>query len=411
MTNVSLAPVPSHIPQSLVRDVDTYNLPGSRDDQLLAMKKLQDESPDIFWTPHNGGHWVMTRGADLYPLFTNTEMFSNKRITIPATEFVVPGTGTMPILPIESDGDVHRMYRLIILPFFSPRHVQKMIEEVIRPLAIRIIEDLKPRGECEYIHDFAKQLPIIAFMDLMGLPEEDAEYLLPFVETTARDSDLKARGEALGKVGEYIKTKVEERRAQEQEKDDLMNAVVNATIDGRPATDKEIYGFCFNLLFGGLDTVASALGFIARFLADNPGHRQQLIDEPEKIPHAVEELLRRFGVGGNSKMVAKDCEYKGIRFKKGDMMWFAGGFHGLDEREYENPLEVDFDRQNISQNSTFGNGPHRCPGSFLARAEIRVFIEEWLARIPNFQVTPNKKPVSSGGGVQGMIYLPLSWEV
>ena len=411
MTSTTLVPVPPHIPESLVCEADIYNLPGSQDDQILAMKKLQDESPDIFWTPYNGGHWVMTRGADLYPLAADTEMFSNMRFNIPATSFIVRGTGELPILPIQSDGDVHRKYRLIVQPWFSPRHVQKMIDEVIRPLAIRIIEDLKPKGGCEYIDDFAKQLPIIAFMDLMGLPAEDADHLLPFVEISARSSDLEAREEAIGKVGEYIRTKVEERRGEEQEKDDLLNAVVNATFDGRPATDKEIYGYCFNLLFGGLDTVASALGFVARFLADNPGHRQQLIDEPEKIPHAVEELLRRFGVGGNSKMIAKDCEYKGIRFKKGEMVWFAGGFHGLDEREYENPLEVDFDRKNISQNSNFGNGVHRCLGSFLARAEVRVFIEEWLARIPDFQVTPNKKPVSSGGGVQGMVYLPLSWEV
>jgi cytochrome P450 len=403
MTRVVMAPIPLHVPQDLVRDVDTFNLPGSQDDQFLAMKRLQEESPDIFWTPHNGGHWVMTRGADLYPLFANVEMFSNKHIAIPRT------TGAIPLLPIESDGATHAVYRKLIQPWFGPKKVKTMSEEVARPLAIRLIEGFKPNAECEFVEDFAKQMPIIVFLEMMGLPHEDAPYLLPLVEVSVRSNDAKLREECNNKMGEYIRAHVEQKRAKPG--DDLMSAVVHARFEDRPATMEEIYGFCFNLLYGGLDTVASCLSFVAHFLAESPQHRQQLIDNPNLIPKATEELLRRFGVGNPGKMIAKDCLYKGIQFKEGDMVLFAGGFHGIDDRAFENPLAVNFNRDTTPITATFGNGPHRCPGSFLARSELKIFLEEWLGRIPNFRVTPGKKPISSGGGVSGMIYLPFSWDV
>ena len=325
---MNMAPLPDHIPRALVRDVDTYNLPGSHEDQFLAMKKLQDECPDIFWTPQNGGHWIVTRGEDLYSMFANVDMLSNRRITIPETTYTLPGvSGVISMLPIESDGEAHAIYRRLIQPWFSPKNVKRMSDEIIRPLAIRLVDELKPRGGCEYIEDFAKQLPIIAFLDMMGLPHEDAAYLLPLVEISVRCNDPKEREDATLKMGEYIRENVDARRGKVT--NDLMSAVVNARFEDRPATDEEIYGFCFNLLGGGLDTVASTLGFVARFLADSPKHRQQLIERPDRIPIAVEEFLRRFGVGNPAKIIAKDCVYKDIEFKQGDMVLFAGDFMAL----------------------------------------------------------------------------------
>lgn len=402
MNPINLATVPPHVPSSLVRDVDSYHLPGSEDDHFLAMKYLQDEMPDIFWTPHNGGHWVLTRGEDIYPMFANIELMSNERIGIPATP------GSLPNLPIEADGASHAMYRKLIQPWFTPKHVDRLAREVARPLAIRLIEGFKPNGGCEFIEDFAKQLPIVVFMDLMGLPHEDAALLLPLVEGSLRSNDLNQRADYYARMGEYIARNVESRRGKFG--DDIMTTVVNARFDGRPATDQEIFGYCYNLLFGGLDTVAATLGFMARFLADSPDHRRQLRNDPTLIPKAVDELLRRFGVANPGKMCAKDFVYKGVQFKKGDMVQFQSGMHGLDERQFERPLDVDFNRP-TPISSVFGNGPHRCPGSYLARSELKIFLEEWLPRIPDFQVAPGQKPRGSGGAVSGINYLPLSWQV
>jgi len=402
MSELAPVSVPPHVPPSLVRDVDSYHLPGSEDDQFLAMKKLQAESPDIFWTPRNGGHWILTRGEDLYSLFANVEFLSNKRIGIPDTP------GAIPLLPIEADGAQHAAYRKLVQPWFTPKYVDRLARDVARPLAIRLIGELKPKGGCEFIADFGKQLPIIVFMELMGLPHEDAAMLLPWVEISVRSTDMAEREAQFRQMGAYIAENVEKKRGRQG--DDMMTAVVNAKFDGRPATDPEIHGFCYNLLYGGLDTVASTLGFVARFLADSPRHRRQLIEQPELIPKAVDELLRRFGVAQPGKICAKDFVYKGVEFKQGDMVQFQCGMDGLDERRFADPLEVDFTRPTPIM-SAFGNGPHRCPGSYLARSEIKLFLEEWLQRIPDFQVTPGKKPRCAGGGVAGMTYLPLSWPV
>jgi cytochrome P450 len=164
------------------------------------------------------------------------------------------------------------------------------------------------------------------------------------------------------------------------------------------------------LLIGGLDTVASMMGFIGRFLAESPAHRKQLIDKPELIGKASDEFMRRFPIVNQGRTVARDFEYKGVQMKKGDMIMMPTALHGLDERKFERPLEVDFNRP-TPVHSTFGNGPHRCPGSYLARVELRVFMEEWLKRIPDFRVKQGETVGFRAGVNATVTYLPLTWEV
>jgi cytochrome P450 len=150
------------------------------------------------------------------------------------------------------------------------------------------------------------------------------------------------------------------------------------------------------------------MGFAAHFLAKNPAHRKQLVDNPELISKAVDELLRRFPIVNQGREVKQDYQYKNIPFKQGDMIVMLTTLHGLDERKFADPLTVDFNRP-TPIHSTFGNGPHRCPGSNLGRTELKVFMQEWLKRIPDFQVKPGDK-AGMRSGVNGTIYrLPLVW--
>jgi cytochrome P450 len=151
------------------------------------------------------------------------------------------------------------------------------------------------------------------------------------------------------------------------------------------------------------------MGFVARFLAGSPAHRRQLIDDPSLIPRAVDEFFRRFGVSSTTRTMTRDFEYKGLHFKKGDKVYVFPTLYGLDERKFERPLEIDFHRKNVIH-ATFGAGPHRCPGSFLARMEIKVFMEEWLKRIPDFRIKPGDKPKLESGLVNCVHYLPLVWD-
>jgi cytochrome P450 len=400
-TTPEVAPIPAHVPPDRVVDFDIYNPPGAADDYHLALKKLHDAAvPDIFWTPRNGGHWIATRGDDIYRIFKEYEHFSSRQLTVPLVDHA-------PLPPIFFDPPEHTAYRALIAPAFMPQAISKL-EEKARELAIELIEGFYPRGECEFVSEFAQHLPIGIFMDMVALPAQDRGYLLGLADKMVRPDSAAQKLEALGAIFAYLGVKIAERRANPG--DDLISRIVQSKIDNRELSDQELKGLCGLVLIGGLDTVASAMGFIANFLAGSPAHRKHLIERPELTQKAVDELLRRFPVVNQGRQVTHDFEYQGVQMKAGDMIVIPTTLHGLDERKFQNPLEVDFDRP-TPIHSTFGNGAHRCPGSFLARVEIKVFLQEWLKRIPDFSLKPGAR-AGVHGGVNGTLYhLPLVWDV
>ena len=391
--------VPPHVPQELVFDFDLYNVPGVEDDYQLALKQLHNQGrPDIFWTPRNGGHWVVTRGEDMYGFFADHEHFSSHTLTVPKLRHE-------PLFPIFADPPEHAAYRALIAPAFSPKAVAGL-EGKARALAIKLAEELAPRGGCEFIADFAQHLPIEVFMGIVDLPTEDRTMLLGWADAMVRPDTPETPLQTIQKIFAYMGEKIAERRAKPG--DDLISQLTRGQVFGRPLTDHELVGMCSLVLIGGMDTVASAMGFAAHFLANSPEHRRQLIEHPELIPKAVDELLRRFPIVNQGREVKKDYQYKAIPFKQGDMIVMLTTLHGLDERKFPDPLKVDFNRP-TPIHSTFGNGPHRCPGSNLGRTELKVFLQEWLKRIPDFHLAPGGK-AGMRSGVNGTIYrLPLAW--
>ena len=162
------------------------------------------------------------------------------------------------------------------------------------------------------------------------------------------------------------------------------------------------------MFFGGLETVSSALAFIVLFLARNPGHRQQLIDDPALVPDATEEFLRRFGILNLARITTRETQFRGITIAPDEQVLLPLHLASLDDRKFPDPLAVDFLRKRAAH-YTFGTGVHRCLGSNLARPEIRIFIEEWLRRIPDFSVDPDDAPVGKSGVAMTMLRVPLVW--
>lgn len=396
-----LTAAPSHVPPHLVRDVDIYAPRGADEDYHVAMKAIQSSCPDIFWSPYHGGHWVSVRGEDMYNVFLkNYDLYSSRVLTVPKSQAL-----PYRLLPIESDPPAHTLYRDLIAPWFTPKAVGSL-EKTARDLSISLIEGFRPRGECEFVTEFAQHLPIAIFMNLVDLPWSDRPYLMTLAEAQVYATDHQERLDSLGKMQRYLEQKLDERRAQPGR--DLLSRIATAAVDGRALTAQEQVGMATLVLIGGLDTVASMLGFIASFLARNPRHRRQLVEQPSLIPSAMEELIRRHGVAQPSRLVTRDHVYNGVPFKEGDQIVLSTMLHGLDERCFADPMEVDFTRKN-PLHSGFGNGPHRCPGSFLARTEIRVFLQEWLARIPEFTIKPGVKPRIRTGVNGSYVHLPLAW--
>ena len=245
---------------------------------------------------------------------------------------------------------------------------------------------------------------------MMDLPLEDRTWLLPRAEIAVRSNDIELQLRNQGELAGYLIQHITAR--QEKPGEDLLSMIVHGTIDGRPLSSGEVMGMSLLVLVGGLDTVASQIGFVAQFLAKNPGHRHELVENPRLIPIACEEFLRRYGLPNTARQLTMDYNYKGIPFKKNDMVQMPKCLYGLDDRVNAHPLVVDFHRVPSSiKHAAFGAGPHVCPGNVLARRELIVFLEEWLPAIPDFEIDPDRPPVFGAGMVNGVEKLYLKWKV
>lgn len=393
-----LAPIPPHVPPALVRDVLWSDVDGETDP--YDHWKEFHTYPDIFYTPRGGGHWVATRHEDLEYIVNHPEDFSSRHETMPPNPFVLP--------LLEYDGKIHQDFRNMLAMFFTPKHIGNL-EKIARELTISLIEGFRQKGECEFMSEFAQRMPIIIILNLLGLDPEDRPYLFQISEEIVRSNDPQIKATAFARLGQYIREKViPARRATPG--NDVFSAVMAAKVDGgRAVTEDEIVGLGTLLIAAGLDTVTAMLGFITRFLAGHPVHRQQLLDDPGLINDALEEMLRRFHISNVARVVARDLEYKGIQFKAGDDILIPFSTAGIDARRYDAPFTVDFKRGD-KKTLVFGRGPHQCLGAMLARTELRVFLQEWLTRIPHFEIKAGEKPVTVVGSTNGLLYLPLTWQ-
>jgi cytochrome P450 len=187
-----------------------------------------------------------------------------------------------------------------------------------------------------------------------------------------------------------------------------VSKLLDTTIDGHPVSREAVQNFTFLLFVAGLDTVTAALSFAFRFLAENPAHRQQLLDDPQLIPSAVEELLRVFSFVNMGRTVVRDVEFAGVQMKAGDRVLTSTTFASMDPDEFDNPLTVDFGRR-ANRHLAFGAGPHRCAGSHLARQELRTAIAEFHLRIPHYEAVRVDEIRMHGAGSMGMDRLWLRW--
>jgi len=393
--------VAAHVPADLVdAEFDFFALKVPDGDPPLVWKAVKETHPPIFWTNQNGGHWVATRSEDIEAIQLDHERFSMTEMALPK------GRRGMKSPPIDLDPPEHFAYRAIISPAFSPRAVAA-VEQTIRIVLRGAIDRVEPLGECEFIRDVSHVLPITVFLGMMGLPQEDAEYLLPLSTLNTQAKELEVTQATRAQMADYLMDKIEDRKRNP--KDDVLTRVVQGQVNGRPLDPVELRGMCTLLLAGGLDTVASMMGFIARFLATHPEHRRQLLAEPALVPRAVEELFRRHGIANTARLVTRDIEFQGVALKKGDMIQIPNCLYGIDPEKVPDPLTVNFKREGPIPSAAFGNGPHRCPGLALARMEVRVLLEEWLPRIPDFQIKPGTTPHATIGVTHSMRELWLTW--
>ena len=405
MTHMFDYTVPDHVPQELVLPLDGETHPELKKNPFEVFANLHKEAPPIFYNPaafQGAGGWSISDGTIMKEVLQSPELFSSKN----GTGFSFLLGQELDLIPLEIDPPEHIKYRIHFNKPLSPREIAPR-EDAVRATAVTLLDKFQAQGRCEFIDDFAVQFPVRIFMDLFGMPPSDFDKILDYEYKLLHVSNtIETRAQAARDIYNYLVDMLATKRADPAE--DLATAILGFTVDDRELTDKEILGMYFLLFVGGLDTVASSLGFAWRYLAANPKAQQQLRDNPHLIPGAIEEFFRMHSVVEVRRSVTEDVVFHGVQLKKGDFVNCITAVASLDEKEFENSLEANFERS-PNRHCAFVFGPHRCMGSNLARLEMRVALEEWLNRVPAFGIEEGAEIDVNLGAVVSLARLPLTW--
>ncbi len=391
--------IPSHVPEDLVVDFDFHHPPEPGLDPFRAFTWLHGRAP-VVWSPHNGGHWMTTTGQASKEVLNDHTRFSSRSVFVPKVD-------RPRLIPLEYDPPEHTAYRRAIRNTFLPGPVRKM-SSAARELAIELIEGFKPKGGCEFVSDFARQLPIVVWLRMMNLPLEDREELLDAIDAGIRPRDDEHYNWGNNFINRYMADLVDERIANPG--DDPVSEAMKEPIDGRPMTREELLGLAITLLGGGLETVATTLAWFGLHLANSPEDRELLRKDTGRIPKAIHEMMRRYAIPNLGRVVTRDMTFEGAPMKEGDSILVSACVQALDPQTFDDPSSVDFSRGDAHKHLGFGGGVHHCAGAPLALSELRIFLEEWLPRIPDFRVDPEDPPVVETGLVNGLARLPLRWD-
>ena len=353
------------------------------------------------------GSPVISRYEDVLWALRHPEVFSSE-----IAMHLALGT-ERPMIPLQIDPPRQTKFRKILDPHFSVKKVLTL-EPAIRQHANALIDEFVEAGECEFNRAFAIPYPCIIFLRLMGLPVEHLDRFLTWKDGIIRPptpaGDVKAatahRAATSKQIYSYFEAAIDERVADPR--DDLLTDFLRSEIDGEPLTREEILDVCFLFLLGGLDTVTASLGCNLVYLAQNPEQRRRLVETPELIPGAVEELLRwETAVMIVPRLVKQNVRISDVDLEAGKVAFLLLGAADVDDEEFPDAARVDFARER-NRHLAFGGGPHRCLGSHLARLELRVALEELHRRIPDYAIKPGETPRISTG-IREVQYLPLVW--
>ncbi|HEY6131734.1 MAG TPA: cytochrome P450, partial [Halioglobus sp.] len=405
-------PKPDHIPDALVYDFDFHADPGIMVNPHDHALKLVREAPPIFWTPRNGGHWVLKSHQAVFDGSREIGIFSSAPMPIEDVRRInanLPDRKKIFIpAPISFDPPHHAVYRGPLQSAFSPK-VMAAIKDDIRALAVELIEAIKPEGRCEFMRAVAEPLPVTIFLRLFGLPVERQRQYRDLVRDffSATSKDPLSMHNRLREVADIMNDTILERRDNPQ--DDVISMLWQSEFEGQPATLYDIENYCVMLFVAGLDTVMSGMGLGVCHLARDQALQARLRANPGQIPTAAEELMRRYTFTLPPRYIAADSEFQGVQFKKGEQVLLFLPAADLDPVAYEHAEQFDMDREG-KPHIAFGVGPHRCVGSHLARIELNIMYEELLARLPEFRLDPDKPPTYHGGNVWGPEALHLVWD-
>lgn len=314
------------------------------------------------------------------------------------------------LIPLQVDPPDHVRYRRMLDPMFTPPKMAKL-EADVADLTNRCIDRFIEAGRCDVADDFSVPIPSGTFLHLLGLPLERLPELIEFKNAMVRPQGEtpKEMQDNLRRAGAWVYHLFDEALDQRnvQPTEDILGDLWCLERAG-DLTRPESLNICHLLLSAGLDTVTDTLECSFLFLARHPDHQRMLADDPGLVPKAVEELLRWMSpVPQVARVLMEEADIEGCPVKTGTRLNVLLATINIDPERFEHPATVDFERQ-ANKHAAFGLGVHRCLGSHLARMELRVALEEWHRRIPEYRLPQGFVPQFSPS-LREIPYLPLEF--
>lgn len=383
-------------------DID-MQVPATHTDPWEFYTWLREERP-LFHDKHNDVYWV-SRYDDVVTVSKDPKIFCStegNRATIPPDESM-----------IHQDGEQHRKQRALVSSGFTPKHIRDLQDDIQR-ITTELVDRVIDKGECEIMGDLAALLPMRLIGNMLGYPIEDHDMLRSWTDRFVRggcgmdyvDDEV---NEAFASFAEYHENVVEAR--QENPGDDLLSIWLAAQIDGTKLTEEQLLWEHALLLVGGSETTRVAIGGGLLALMRHRDQWEWLMQNPDGIPNAVEEIVRWVcPFVGFLRHATCEVELQGQKLPAGTAVAMLYPAANRDPRRFERAGEFDIRREFPNKPLAFGYGAHFCLGAALARMEVRVMLEELLTRLPDIQLAPGGEvKMVSSSFIRGPESIPAVW--
>jgi cytochrome P450 len=374
------------------------------DDPYPIQDDLRQRCP-IARTERFGGGWLPTRYEHVAEIAYDTEKFSSRSIIMSNIRppLDIAPIGTAP--PISSDPPFHHAARKLLLSAFTKTEIGSL-EPATRAFCHELIDRFEGRDVVDAAAEYAQYIPMRVIGDMLGFPPEDAprfgEYIADVLEGINQPPEV--RMERLERLNEYLLVQIHDHIANPR--DDLTSHLLEAEIFGQKLDPFHVAGTITLLFIAGIDTTWSAIGASIWHLAKTPADLKRLVTEPSLLPTAMEEFLRAYAPVTMARLVKEDMTWHGVDMKADDWVLLSFPAANRDPEQFDRAGEVVIDRE-VNRHVAFGLGIHRCLGSHLARMELRVALEVWLERIPEFTLADPSAVTWAPGQVRGPRALPV----
>ena len=421
-------------PSDQLNDLDLF----TKGQPFSLYKDLRENAPVFYHEPMptdpEPGYWVLTKYEDIKYVSMNPKIFSSQYatgnlLTLGTEENRHPKLFKSTIdHMLNLDGEMHLGLRKEHMPFFKPDYINDLRKKVSSKVGL-LLDNIAPLGECNLVSEVSQQLPIFTLSEILGIPEEDRQKLVSWMEflelaqyftyemikeqnegktdSTPDPAMIDMFNAMVDEMFDYGRFILNSKR--ENPSEDLLSAIANAEIEGEKLSQEFLDGSWLLIIFAGNDTTRNTLSGGIKLLYDNQKQKELLIDNLELLPNFVNETVRCVSpVIHMRRTTLEETEINGQKIGPHEKIALWYGAANRDPEIFENPDDFNILRENADKHLAFGFGRHSCIGKPVALMQLQEFYSQFLTRFPDFEMN-GKWKVAPNNFVHAIQEMPIKF--